>query len=79
MFQLEMLRVIQDLQREIKELMKAGQGLGNYKKRHRGSGERKSRVWKNTSKYSETTGRTHMKAWNVAGKNSGHQDNATVG
>ena len=52
MFQLEMIRVIQDLQREMKELKKAGgQGSSNYKKKHSGNGERKPWVCKNTNKY----------------------------
>jgi len=49
--ELEMLCVIQELQRDMKELKKAKQGLGEFRKKHGENGDRKQRVRKNTSKY----------------------------
>ena len=46
--QLEMLRIITDLQQEMKEMKKAGQGAGNSTQKN---GDRKKRVRKNTTKY----------------------------
>ena len=46
--QLEMLRVIKDLQREMKELKKMGQGTGNFTQRN---GVKKKRVRKKMTKY----------------------------
>ena len=74
-----MLRVIQDLQREMKELKKAEQDSGNYKKKHNGNGERKPRVWKKISKYCWSHGACANESVECIWKNAGRQDDATVG
>ena len=52
----------------MKELKKAGQGSGNFKKKHGGNGERKQRVCKNTNKYCWSHGHAHTKTWSAAGR-----------
>ena len=78
MVQLEILRVIQYLEREMKELKKADQDSGNYEKKHGGNGERKPRVYRNTRKYCWSHGACAHKSVECIWKNLGHQDDATA-
>jgi len=60
-----MIRVIKDLQREMKELKKAGQGAVNSAQKN---GDKKKRVRKNTTKYCWSHGCVRMIAWTAAGR-----------
>ena len=71
--------MIQELQKNTKELKKAGQVLGNFKQRHGGNGERKKCVHRNTSKYCWSHGECAHEGVDFNWKKPGHQDDANVG
>ena len=72
---LEMLRVIKDLQQEMKEIKKSGQDAGNSTQKN---GDKKKRVRKSTTKYPWSHGSCAHDSVDYSWKKVVHQDDSTV-
>jgi len=73
--QIEMLRIIKELHREMSEMKKVGQGAGVSTSKNR---EKTKHVKKNTSKYCWRHGTCAHESVDCIWKKLGHQDKATV-